>query len=96
MRYAFLIMGAYDPERDDVRFQEAGGISRMIGVPDLESAERIAADLADDGYAAIELCGAFGEEGARRIIEATGHRIAVGYVTHFCEDDELFAKVFGR
>ena len=55
MRYAFLIMGAYDPERDDVRFQEAGGISRMIGVPDLESAERIAADLADDGYAAIEL-----------------------------------------
>ena len=47
-------------------------------------------------FKAIELCGAFGEEGARRIIEATGHSIAVGYVTHFPEDDELFLQTFGK
>ena len=93
MKYAFMIMGPYDSERDDVSFPD--GLTRMIGVPDIVSAERIAAELAEDGYSAIELCGAFGEDGARRIIEATGHRLAVGYVTHFPEDDVIFQRVFG-
>ena len=66
----------------------------MIGVPDIETAERTAAALADEGYSAIELYGAFGEDGARRIIEATGRRIAVGFVTHFPEDDGLFLRAF--
>lgn len=94
MKFAFLIMGPYDPGRDDVFFQD--GCTRMIGVPDIAAAEDVAAGLLADGYGAIELCGAFGEEGARRIIEATGHRIAVGFVTHFPEDDGLFLKAFGK
>ena len=96
MKYAFLIMGPYAPDRDDVRFPSSEGITRMIGVPDIETAERTAAALADEGFSAIELCGAFGEDGARRIIEATGRRIAVGFVTHFPEDDGLFLRAFGN
>ena len=45
--------------------------------------------------ACIELCGAFGEEGARRVIDATGGTLAVGYVVHFPEQDGLFKAVFG-
>ena len=93
MKYAFLIMGDYRREEDDVCFPSS--TTRMIGVPDIETAERTAKELLAAGYGAIELCGAFGEDGARRIIAATGHRIAVGYVTHFPEDDELFRKAFG-
>ena len=93
MKYAFLIMGPYNSEKDDVRFPSS--TTRMIGVSNLDEACSIAATLLSEGYAAIELCGAFGEEGARRIIEATHHEIAVGFVTHFPEDDSLFAKAFG-
>ena len=94
MKFAFMLMGPYDPEKDDVLFQD--GCTRMIGVPDIAAAERIASMLERQGYEAIELCGAFGESGARRIIEATGHRIAIGFVTHFPENDELFRKAFGN
>ncbi len=94
MKFAFMLMGPYDPTKDDVLFQD--GSTRMIGVPDIGTAERIAAELRSQGYKAIELCGAFGEDGARRIIEATGHGIAIGFVTHFPEDDELFRKAFGN
>ena len=94
LRFAFMLMGPYDPGRDDVMFGD--GCTRMIGVPDIETAAQIAKKLADEGYGAIELCGAFGEAGARKIIEATGHSIAVGFVTHFPEDDGLFQKAFGN
>ncbi len=94
MKYAFLIMGPYSSGKDDVQFP-GSDITRMIGVSSIDEAEEIAARLKDEGYAAIELCGAFGEDGAKRIIEATGHSVAVGFVTHFPEDDALFAKVFG-
>lgn len=87
-------MGPYSG-KDDVRFPERSDTTRMIGVPDIENAERIAVSLRNEGYDAIELCGAFGADGARRIIEATGHEIAVGFVTHFPEDDGLFEKAFG-
>ena len=93
MKYAFLIMGPYNSEKDDVRFPSS--ITRMIGVPDIDKACEVAKILKAEGYEAIELCGAFGEEGARRIIEATDHSLAVGFVVHFAEDDDLFKAVFG-
>ena len=43
----------------------------------------------------IELCGAFGPEGARAVIDATGGAIPVGYVTHLPEQDSLYTEVFG-
>ena len=94
MKYAFLIMGPYIAA-DDVWFPENENMTRMIGVPDLETAANVAARLKDEGYEAIELCGAFGEAGARKIIDATGHSVAVGFVTHFPEDEDLFKKAFG-
>ena len=45
MDYAFLIMGPYDPARDDVRFPGRVSTTRMIGVPDIITAEKIAAKL---------------------------------------------------
>ncbi|MFR5601355.1 MAG: DUF6506 family protein [Lachnospiraceae bacterium] len=94
IQYAFLIMGDYDSKDDQVEF--ADGRTRMIGVSDLEDACKVARRLQKSGIDCIELCGAFGEDGARAIIEATEHQVAVGFVTHFPEQDDLFRKVFGE
>ena len=50
--------------------------------------------LEEEGIDCIELCGAFREEGARAVIEATGNRIPVGYVTHLPEQDDVYRKAF--
>ena len=80
MRFAFLIMGKFDSREDQAVIHN--GTARIIGVSDLEDAARTAKRLEEEGIDCIELCGAFREEGARAVIEATGNRIPVGYVTH--------------
>ena len=52
--------------------------------------------LEEEGVGCIELCGAFGEEGARAVIEATKNRIPVGYVTHLPEQEEVYRKAFSK
>ena len=53
-------------------------------------------ELQDEGVGAIELCGAFGEEMTRKMIEMTGGKIAIGFVIHLPEQDELFARFFQK
>ena len=46
-----------------------------------EEAVALAKRLGEEGFGAIEVCGAFGEELAKKMYEATGCRVPVGYVT---------------
>ena len=62
----------------------------------ISEAAEIAARLEEEGVGCIELCGAFGEEGARAVIEATKNRIPVGYVTHLPEQEEVYRKAFSK
>lgn len=94
MKYAFLLMGDYKPQTDHAEMRD--GQVRMVGVSSLEEAEQAARELAEDGVTCIELCGAFKEEGARRVIQATKGTVAVGFVTHFPEQDALFFSLFGN
>jgi len=94
MKYAFLIMGNYDPQTDHAAIPDKD--VEIIGVADITQARDAARRLSADGVGCIELCGAFGPEGAREIIQATENKIPVGYVTHFPEQDELFVKAFGK
>ena len=48
----------------------------------IEDACMVAKKLKTDGIDCIELCGAFGEAGAKAIIEATGNTLPIGYITH--------------
>lgn len=93
MKYAFLIMGNYHPEQENTSMAE--GSVRMIGVSSLEEACQVTENLVREGIDCIELCGAFGEKGARQVIEASGGKIPVGYVVHFPEQDPLFEALFG-
>lgn len=73
-----------------------GDAARIIGVSDLEEACKAAVNLYEDGIDCIELCGAFGEEGAKRVIHATHNKIPVGFITHLPEQDELYETVFSN
>ena len=66
----------------------------MRGVSTREDAGAAARELLEQGVGCIELCGAFGPDGARRIIEATGNRIPVGYVTHLPEQEAVYRAAF--
>lgn len=95
-KFAFILMGAgYDPEQDTAEFQKGESLTSIFTVRNMEEATRRAEKCAADGYGVIELCGAFGEEGARRIREATGNRIGVGYVVHDPAQDAIFTAFFG-
>ena len=94
MKFAFLILDSrFDSAAD--RASIHGGDAQIIGVADLAQAAAAARQLAAEGAGCIELCGAFGPEGARAVIDATGGAIPVGYVTHLPEQDSLYAEVFG-
>ncbi|NJP40211.1 hypothetical protein HCH52_04010 [Oscillospiraceae bacterium HV4-5-C5C] len=94
MTFAYIIMGPFKPEQDQAAIHE--GSARLIGVANLEQACQAARQLRQDGIDCIELCGAFGPDGARAVIEATQNQIPVGYVTHLPQQTALYARTFGE
>ena len=93
MRFAFIIMGEdFDSQRDCASIHE--GAVQTIGVSSVEEACEVSKKLYEEGIDCIELCGAFGEAGAKSIIDVTENKIPVGYVTHLREQDEIFEQVF--
>ena len=53
-------------------------------------------ELEKEGFGAVELCGAFGPEKAQQLIELTHNKIAIGYVVHNPEQNQLFDAFFGH
>ena len=95
MKFAYLIMDKiFDSSKDKAYIHD--GISQIIGVSDIEEACKIAKELQAEGIDCIELCGGFREEGARKIIEATENKIAVGFVVHLEEQNDIYKKLFGK
>ncbi len=94
-KYAFLLMVAdFDITKDQVCFETEKLISCVYTVHNPEEAKIKVTELANEGYGAIELCGAFGSELADELIALTEGKMAIGYVVHNPEQDDLFAKFF--
>lgn len=92
MKFVYIIMGPFDSKTD----RKAIGKNKnaeIIGVRNLDQAKEVAKSLIGI-VDVIELCGAFGESGAREIIDATKGKIPVGFVTHFDFQDSLFDELF--
>lgn len=96
-KYAFLLMGShYNPEEHKACFETEKQITYIFTVRSFEEAFQKLSFLESEGVGAIELCGAFGEENAQKMIELTNNKIAIGYVTHKSEQDNLFANFFSN
>lgn len=92
MKFIYIIMGPFD-SRIDRKAIGKNNNAEIIGVRNLDEAKVVAKSLI--GIAdVIELCGAFGESGAREIIDATFGKIPVGFVTHLDFQDDLFDELF--
>ena len=60
----------------------------------LDKTVEVAVKLQKDGVDCIELCEAFGETGAKRIIDVTNNTIPIGYVTHLPIQNDVYQKAF--
>lgn len=94
MRFAFLIMGNFNYKIDKAAIHD--GEAQIIGVANIEEACIVAKKLKEEGIDCIELCGAFGEAGAKTIIKATGNQLPIGYVTHLPEQDYVYRIAFSN
>ena len=81
-KWAMVIMNAgYDPEKDMARLDLEQVETHILTVRNPEEAVALAKRLGEEGFGAIEVCGAFGEELAKKMYEATGCKVPVCYVT---------------
>nr|WP_122012469.1 DUF6506 family protein [Maliibacterium massiliense] len=95
-QFAFMLMGAhFVPSVHSAHFDTADMHTCIVTVRSLEEACEAAARLYRQGVRALELCGAFGEAGARKITACVGDDMAVGFVTHLPEQDARFDAFFG-
>lgn len=80
-KWAMIIMGdAFDENKDRAVFCTPGMETHVLTVKNPEEAAALARRLSEEGFGAIEVCGAFGEELARSMYEASGKKLSVGYV----------------
>lgn len=94
MKFAFIIMGEFEMQRDKAIIHH--GTAQIVGVSNIAEACITAKELYAKGVDCIELCGAFGDEGAKKIIEATQNKIPIGYVIHLPEQDEVYRLAFSQ
>lgn len=96
-KFAFLLMGAgYDPQEHQAAFVNGPKTTAIFTVRNPDEARAKVAALHREGFGAIELCGAFGPDFTRELIELTGGEVAMGYVVHFPDQDPLFSAFFGK
>lgn len=81
-KWAMVIMNAgYDPEKDMARLDLEQVETHILTVRNPDEDVALAKRLGEEGFGAIEVCGAFGEELAKKMYEAAGCKVPVGYVT---------------
>ena len=81
LKLAFMaIVPGADPKkhRSVITTEFAELITQIVG--DKDQAVKVAKQLAEEGCAAIELCGGFGHSGAARVAEAVRGKASVGVV----------------
>lgn len=89
-KFAMMIMGQQYRTKTDYAVLETDAVeTHIITVTSPQQAIAVAEELAQAGFGAIEVCGAFGKELAQKMYEATGKTVSVGYVVCPPEQKEL-------
>jgi hypothetical protein len=82
------------PEKHTAEFDTAT-ITCICTVRNAQEAREKVLELKDNGFGAIELCGAFSRDFALELIALTNGETAIGYSVHEPEQDGLFERFFG-
>ena len=92
-KYAFLLMGEeYTPARHQAKFETDVITSHIFTVNSPQEAKTLVKKLYEEGFGAIEVCGAFGPELTKELIEISNNEIAFGYSVGFDSQKELSHK----
>ena len=88
----FLIQEG-DPEKHHVVIETSKVRIEIYAVEDYEHGEALCRDLVDNGIALIQLCGAWGYEGAAMISKAVQRAVPIGFVVHEQRNARVLAEV---
>lgn len=81
LKAAFIFLAPeVDPDKDRQIVVTPQVELTVVAANNYQEAERVALQLVEEGIAAIELCGGFGNRGTARIAEAVAGKAAVGVV----------------
>ena len=78
-KYAMMLMNE-DFTSQDTQLNIPGIEHHIFTVCSADQAIELAKKLTKEGFGAIEVCGAFGEAGAKAVQEAVGKDISVSYI----------------
>jgi len=96
-KFAYILMGAYNnPKLHSAELNTKFVNISICAVRNFDEAKEKVISLWQEGYGAIELCGAFGRKLALELISLTNNEIAIGYVVNEPEQNEVVAKFFGK
>lgn len=93
-KYAFLLLGDYTSEKHTCSFEQGNMHTRICTVSNFQQAREKALQLQQEGFGALELCGAFSREQALELMELTHNKVAIGYMVHESVLDRVFAEFF--
>jgi hypothetical protein len=68
----------------------------LVGVNSVEEGAKIARHFVEEGVVLVELCGAFGYEGAKKVHDQVGNEVPVGMIAHQVWNATKLAELLGR
>lgn len=93
--WAFIfIANGCDPSKHAAIIDSPGLKTIVAGVDSVDAGCKVAKKIVEEGCQLIELCGGFGADGAKKVIEATGGSVPVGFIGYFPGDEEKVKLLF--
>lgn len=94
-KFAYILMGpACDSKKKQGKFAAGRTQHYIYTVKNFTEAKELVVRLQEQGVGAVELCGAFGRERARELIQLTEGKLPISYVVHEPEQDGLIEAFF--
>lgn len=94
-KFAYVLIGSeYDSPEHKAEFKTAKTHVMVRTAKDYEAAKELIQQLVAEGVKGVELCGGFGQERAREIMEMTDHKISLSYAVTEPEMKEINGKFF--
>lgn len=87
--YGFIVMAPdYQPEKQNAILENEYFRTEVAGVSTVEEAVDVAGEMIKRGIQVIELCGAFGEDNANKVIDSLDTKVPVGFVGFSMKEEE--------
>lgn len=95
-KYAFILMGDYDTKKDTAVFEKEDMKTYIMTVKSFKQAEDLVRKLKDDGFGAIETCGAFSIEEINKLKLILNGEVGIARVVADKDQEMLISNFFNK